>query len=1035
MDAPEPDAQHDAGPPPGASPEETELLRRLDFLEFGPDDQALLRALHPALEGRKEEFASAFYAHLMRYPPLQRVLQQVDLAQLKQVQGEYFSSLTRGEYDVDYLRARQHVGVTHQRIGLSPVWYLGAYRKYLSGLLSVLVQLSGETPTTLVRTFDALLKIIFFDIGLALDAYFEADKRKLQEAREAAEQVSAIFSATSLAVGRPFLSSLVTELAASLGVSYAMVAQLDVEKATAETIALIHDDVLMDNVCYPLAGTPCEAVWRKGLCVYPSRVQDLFPQDALLIEMGLHCYAGIPLHDLSGQPIGILAVFGERELENPERAGRMLEVFSLRAETEIERMHAQARLKASEARFRSAFDQAALGIVHMDCDGAISRANERACAILGRREAQLVGATDPVLAAEPPFSMVGELCRDPFRVLRLLRQVLRPDDSRVWVDFTLSTVREDDGSVAYVQAIMEDVTARKELERALYLYGQALESSSCGVLVMDAEKRGCPVIFANPAFYAMTGNGPDEVLGKEGASLLGGYGEQPDAEVLRQALQHGDKAHVVLRSQHKDGSLFWTDILLSPIRDDAGRTTHYISIQSDVTQDRHYQEQLAFHATHDALTGLPNRSLFHDRLRQAILQAQREGSCCAVLLMDLDAFRLLNDSYGHAVGDELLLKVAARLAAQVRADDTVARYGGDEFAILLKERGDVEQVGQACRALQQVVSMPHALAGYEMEPSMSMGVALFPLDAMEAGALCRYADMALSRAKELGSGSLQFFSEDLNSRVSERAALEVALRSAIPSGALQVRYQPIVDAELGCVVGVEALSRWSHPELGEVKPERFIPIAEDCGLIAQLGRFVLRQACRDLRQWRACSEADVYVAVNVSVRQFRDPGLVRDVSDALAEFSIPPARLVLEVTESVLVHEEKGALQTIERLKALGVSLAMDDFGTGYSSLSYLKHLPFDVVKIDKGFVSDVARSDSDTVLTRTIVAMAQSLGIAALAEGVETREQLECLRGQGYRLFQGFLFSCARPAEEIEALLRAGGRLAPGSGPGDEPA
>ncbi|MEJ6000749.1 EAL domain-containing protein [Paucibacter soli] len=1008
-----------------SSKEAAGLLARLEFLEFTPQDAQLLAELHEELEGHKQQFADTFYAHLCKFEALRKLIPPKGLDHLSKMQSRYFSSLTEGRYDADYVRERQRVGLVHQRIGLAPDWYLGAYRKYLAELHPVLLGACKGDAARFATVLNAILKIIFFDIGIALDAYFGADKKAVEEAREVAEQVNHVFQATSLNTGEEFLTGLCSELAATLGLSFAMVARFaDHDGRRAETLALVHQGQVLANFGYAMADTPCDNVREKGLCIYPAGIQALFPRDLLLAEMGLESYAGIPLHDRNGKPLGVLAVFCTAPLPDPERAGRLLQVFSLRAETELERLQAARRLADSEARLRSAFDQAAVGIVQTRPDGEICLVNACACALLGIPPPPEPHGALLQRAMAPYHGMLAELAQDPKRVLRAQRRVELPGDGTQWLALTASAIVDAAGQMTHMQLVFEDISQRKQLEQTLHLYGRALASSSSGILITDALAPDQPIVFVNDAFCRMTGYERAEVMGRNCRFLQSADRQQPELTILREALSQQREAHVVLRNYRRDGGMFWNDALISPVPDEQGRVTHFIGIQTDVSEKRMYEEQLAYQATHDPLTGLPNRTLLDDRLDQALRRAQRHGGAVAVLFLDVDSFKFVNDSFGHSTGDLLLQTLAARLHARLRDGDTVARYGGDEFVVLLNDLTEPTNVNTICEGILRAMALPLELQGQEFQPSLSIGVALYPHDAKDRDSLYKFADMALYRAKELSRGGYRFFSQDMNTLTLERVKLESALRVALRQGDLDLHYQPIVDLRDGRVVGVEALARWTHAELGAVAPDRFIRVAEDCGLIAALGLWVMRRACRDLRGWLNAGLGEIYVAVNVSARQFREPDLVSSFEACLQEFDILPSQLTLEITESVLLHDMAANERTLHLLKQLGFSLAMDDFGTGYSSLSYLKRLPFDTVKIDRSFIRDVACDQSDKALARSIVSMAHSLGIRVVAEGVETEAQCRLLSQTCCDLIQGYLFSPALPPGELAALMRDGLRL-----------
>jgi diguanylate cyclase (GGDEF)-like protein/PAS domain S-box-containing protein len=434
----------------------------------------------------------------------------------------------------------------------------------------------------------------------------------------------------------------------------------------------------------------------------------------------------------------------------------------------------------------------------------------------------------------------------------------------------------------------------------------------------------------------------------------------------------------------------------------------------DVTERKQAEARIAYMAHHDALTGLPNRVLFHQRLDEALVRVAPDGDSLAVLCLDLDHFKSVNDTLGHPIGDLLLRQVAERLGKCLRKSDMVARLGGDEFAIVQTPLPEPEEASRLARRLIETVSLPFDLDGHEAVVGASIGIALAPDDGEDSDALLRNADMALYRAKSEGRGTSHFFEPEMDRRLQARRLLEIDLRKAYAQSEFELFYQPLVNLKSGRVSGFEALIRWRHPERGLVSPAEFIPVAEEIGLIVPIGEWVLHEACREAATW----PGDIHVAVNLSPVQFRSRGIVQAVLSALGCSGLAPRRLELEITESVLLGETDLNIATLHQLRSLGVRIAMDDFGTGYSSLSYLRTFPFDKIKIDRSFVREMVERPDCVAIVRAVAGLGASLGIATTAEGVETVEQLERVRAEGCTEVQGYLFSAPRPASELAALL-----------------
>ena len=443
---------------------------------------------------------------------------------------------------------------------------------------------------------------------------------------------------------------------------------------------------------------------------------------------------------------------------------------------------------------------------------------------------------------------------------------------------------------------------------------------------------------------------------------------------------------------------------------------------------KRYQVQLEHQANYDALTGLPNRNLLHDRLRQAVY-SQRTPRSIAVVFMDLDHFKFVNDSLGHSTGDLLLKAMGERLRTVLREGDTVGRVGGDEFVLILNDQSNEEIIYRAMQRISAKVSEPITIEGKELYVSCSAGISLYPQDGRDVETLLKNADAAMYRAKEHGRSNFQFYTSEMNERVNERLSLENALRRALDRNELALHYQQKVNLSTNQIVGAEALVRWMHPEWGLVRPARFIPLAEETGLIVSIGEWVLREACRQTRAWLDAGLAPGTVSVNLSVRQFRQEGLVRMVSRILEETRLDPSRLEMELTESMVMHNVDAAIAILQGLKQLGVALSLDDFGTGYSSLSYLKDLPIDTLKIDRSFVRDIgAGAEADEgVLAQAIISLGHALDLKVIAEGVETDAQLRFLRRHGCDEVQGFFHGEAQPPEAYRKLLEKARPKRPG--------
>lgn len=556
--------------------------------------------------------------------------------------------------------------------------------------------------------------------------------------------------------------------------------------------------------------------------------------------------------------------------------------------------------------------------------------------------------------------------------------------------------------------------------RQLQLYDRAIEESSNGIVICTADKKqDNPVIYANRAFSNMTGFSHDEVMGLSPRFLLANDWDQPELDRLRHCMRFGGSARVILRNYRKDGSMFWNEVAMTAVPDEKGDIANFISVFNDVTDRKRYEAALEHQANHDSLTGLPNRNLLQDRLNHAIALAHRGGEKLAVLVLDLDQFKRVNDGLGHNVGDVLLQKVATRMRDCVRDSDTVARLGGDEFMILTAEVNDERSIARVAQKILKQFERKITINRHDIIASASIGIAIYPRDGEDGDELFRNADTAMYRAKELGRNGFQFYSSDMNNRMRERLNIEQSLREALARRELSLWYQPKLGLLSGQVLSAEALIRWHHPHKGIISPGEFIPVAEETGLILPIGAWVIEEATRQISQWRGQEQREVRVAINISAYQFSHDRLAEQVTQALDSLSLRPELLTIEVTETAIMTQMEVTVRQLQALRDKGVLVALDDFGTGYSSLTYLKHFPIDILKIDRSFVMDITKDVQSGAIVETIINLAHNLNMRVVAEGVETQEQLEFLQAHGCDEIQGYLFSKPLPAKEFMTFLR----------------
>jgi diguanylate cyclase (GGDEF)-like protein/PAS domain S-box-containing protein len=578
----------------------------------------------------------------------------------------------------------------------------------------------------------------------------------------------------------------------------------------------------------------------------------------------------------------------------------------------------------------------------------------------------------------------------------------------------------------------------KLMERRLALWAKVFEASGEGILIVDGQQR---IVTANRAFTRHSGYDLQDVVGEKPALLLAGGDAAALPEALWQTVALRGTWQGELTLRRRNGSEYPAWLMVSSVRQAyggphgarteaaaghadwqaPGEISHYIFTTIDISDRKKSEQRIRFLAEHDVLTELPNRSLCVERLRLALQQARRSGQKVAVMFIDLDRFKDINDTLGHHIGDGLLRSVARRLSEAVRAGDTVSRLGGDEFVVVLNGVEDVPEISQTVhQRLIPLVRQPHAVEGAELHVSCSVGIAVFPDDATDLDELMRCADTAMYQAKASGKDNARFFTTEMTERAEKRMRLEAQLRHALARRQLRLHWQPRIDAASGGLAGVEGLIRWEHPELGAVSPADFIPLAEESGLIVAIGAWVVEHACSQIAAWRAAGLPAFGVSINLSARQLRDEDLIDGVRASMERHGVPPGVLELELTESMVMDNAERNLRQFHALRALGVGLSVDDFGTGYSSLAYLNRFPITKLKIDRSFVRDMLGDPGDRAITMAIIALGHTLGLKVVAEGVELPGQAVALRQARCDELQGFLYGHPMPAEVLAEWMAA---------------
>jgi diguanylate cyclase (GGDEF)-like protein/PAS domain S-box-containing protein len=593
-------------------------------------------------------------------------------------------------------------------------------------------------------------------------------------------------------------------------------------------------------------------------------------------------------------------------------------------------------------------------------------------------------------------------------------RIIRPDGAVRWISDRGFPVFDQHGAVYRCAGIAEDITAKVRDQEQLRLQSSALSAAANSIFITDKQGR---IMWANTAFCRLSGFRMEELIDQTPRVLKSGKHDVEFYKQIWQTILTGKVWSGEIVERRKNGELFTVHQMITPLTDGSGEITHFIAVHEDITARKDTEARIERMAYHDSLTGLCNRVELQNRLEHAVQQAKRHSRSLALHFIDLDRFKVINDTQGHSVGDALLQAVARRLEGCLRASDTAARIGGDEFAVLQPEIANPEGAATLAGRIISAIAEPFRLAGRDVYISPSIGISVCPLDSNSPDELLRNADMAMYQAKNQGRNNFQFFTSALNAQIRDRLLLESDLHAALGKGELVLHYQPQVNLRTRCLTGMEALIRWNHPTRGMVLPSLFIGVAEECGLIHGLSRWVLEQACAQNVAWQAAGLPCRRIAVNISSANFKHGDLCQIIADVLERTQLPSKFLELEVTETLMLQDEH-VVKAIPLLKKMGVTLSIDDFGTGYSSLTYLRRLPVEKLKIDQSFVRGLPESQDDAIIARAIIDLGHALGHTIIAEGVESEEQLVYLRDHGCDEGQGYLFGRPMPAKAFEALL-----------------
>lgn len=679
----------------------------------------------------------------------------------------------------------------------------------------------------------------------------------------------------------------------------------------------------------------------------------------------------------------------------------------------------EEQLTSSTAQLRGLFDASPNLMWLKDVNGVYLMCNHQFEIFFGAPESEIKGKTD--------YDYVDETLANLFR--KMDKKVINSgfqSTNEEWVNFandgkhvlletTKTPIHSKDGQIIGVLGVGHDITERSQNEAKLRQSAIVFESSTEGVVITDKESN---ILDVNQSFSEITGYLKEEVIGKNPRILSSGKHDDSFYKQMWTALQDTGRWRGEIWNKRKDNTIYPEWLTISEVKDKKGNVIHYVSVFSDITSIKESQEKLDHLAFHDALTGLPNRVSFNSKLEAALKHANRRNSKLAILFIDLDNFKNINDSFGHHAGDNLLKYIATGLKSITRKEDTIARIGGDEFILLFEDIDNTDHIIGAIEKIMTIISSNFEIEGHNIQVSASVGISLFPMDGDNSDLLVRNADAAMYRAKEEGRNTFQFYTRDLTKKVFERVIMENELRHAITNNEFLLFYQPQINLSSERIAGLEALVRWNHPKLGIVPPNKFIALAEESGLINQIGEWVINEACRQGKEWMDKGLEFSRIAVNISSVQINKNELVEIVSSALFESGLPPSLLELEVTEGAIMKKTDSAIAQMDQLRKMGVMLSVDDFGTGYSSLSYLKKLPISKLKIDMSFVQNIPDNKDDNAIVNAIISMGRSLGLTVIAEGIEKETQEAYLKNCGCHEGQGYLYSKPICAEEIERIL-----------------
>jgi len=841
----------------------------------------------------------------------------------------------------------------------------------------------------------------------------ESDSYSQEKANEVLQKVT---TSVSGYISYDYFEALVISLFESLNLDIVFIGAIEgVNNDFIRSEVVCINGKIVDNLTYALADTPCEDAINQARCIHQEGVQAAYPKDKLLEILDAEGYIAAPLLSSTGKPIGILAALNTTPIKNPAFLTSCFDLVVGRTASEMERMHTeQNRLK-----FHQIVDQSPLSVVITDTAGHIEYVNKYFEASTGFSQNEVLGKSPSVLKS-------GETSSRDYK--KLWEHISsggtwtgefhnkRKDGSLYWEKANIGPLKNARNEITGYIAIKEDISQLKLSDQKLRLASAVFETTSEAVMVTNKENE---IQTVNSAFSQITGYTSEEVIGENPSMLQSGRHAPKFYDAIFDSLAETGIWTGEIWNRRKNGEAYPEWLSISTMRNESGDIEGYAALFSDITKKKQDEARIQHQANYDSLTGLANRRLFSDRFSHALREAKKQKHKVGLFFLDLDRLKCINDTLGHSIGDQLLQLVSSRLKEKLPTTNTVARLGGDEFAIIMTAN-NLHSIEDAASEILEFLSAPYCLNGKQTYAPVSIGVSVYPSDGDDTETLLRKADSSMYIAKTEGGDRFHFFTVEMDAEAQERQSLELALRQALSNNEFCLHFQPIMDSQNGTIDSAEALIRWNCPGKGLISPDKYIPLAEETGLIVSIGEWVLYESCKEAAAWSKVTKTPPAISVNLSSVQIQRQDVLALVKTVLARTGLPAKRLTLELTESLLVSDDAQTLNKLQGLHELGVKLSIDDFGTGYSSLSYLKKFPVSTLKIDRSFIKYLPEDVEDAALVNAILSMAECLSLKVIAEGVETEEQREYLMSSACRYIQGYFYSKPLPRDRFILFLKA---------------